>query len=204
MQIHVYEPMAGILRSKSLVVVRQCLLVLGAMWLVACASSSDKLLSQNWPQMLPPLGYFQCLYHSDPVNQRYQSEEEYLGWIRVFYQGSLLYPTGWLDVEDAILVSTLVSAPAQERRPQQARLQELGAVIAAEWARDNDVRLIDNRLLSLWGSTLQLATDGTQLTRYIDVIAADIEGILARQLDPAAVNPRKYEESLQIPRFEDF
>ena len=194
--------------GKGMVLVRQCLLGMGCLLLVACASSGDRLLSHNWPQMLPPLGYFQCSYQADPVNQRYQSEAEYLEWIRVFYQGSLLYPTGWLDVEEAILDSikdpTLVSAPVPDRHPQQTRLQELGAAIAAEWARHNDVRLIDNRLLALWGATLQFAPNGTELTRYIEVIAVDIEGILARQLDPAAVNSRKYEESLQIPLFEDF
>lgn len=168
--------------------------------LVSCVAGRDNQRARNWPQTLPSLQYFQCSYQSDPVNQRYQSEEEYLDWILNFYQGSLLYPTGWLDVEAAILSAL---AP-QDRRHQALRLQELGASIAAEWSRHNAVRVIDNRLLSLWGSMLQLAPGEAQLTRYIDVISADIERILRRQLDPAEINPRQYEERLQIQLFDDF
>lgn len=168
--------------------------------LVSCVTGRDKLLTQNWPRSLPPLHYFQCSYVSNPVNQRYQSEREYLDWVLNFYQGSLLYPTGWQDVEAAILS---VLSP-QDRRHQALRLHELGASIAAEWSRDNSVRLIDNRLLSLWGSMLQLAPDEVQLSRYIDVISTDIAGILERELDPADINPRQYEERLQIQLFDDF
>ncbi len=183
-----------------MVVLSRSMILICCILLVSCVSGRRDELSQYWPQALPSLQYFQCLYQVNPVNQQIQSEAEYLDWILDFYQGSLLYPTGWLDVEAAILA---VLTP-QDRQNQQTQLHDLGARIAAEWARHNDVRLIDNRLLSEWGSMLQLALDATQLQRFVEAIAGDIELILAKELDPADVHPRRYEEKLQIQRFDDF
>lgn len=179
---------------------RRCLILLCCSVLVSCVTGRGDRLNPDWPQALPPLQYFQCSYAASPLNQQYQTEAEYLEWILSFYQGSLLYPTGWLDVE-AVILATL--AP-QDRQSQLSLLHDLGARIAAEWARHNDARLIDNRLLSEWGSMLQLAPDATQLRRYVESIADDIELILAKELDPAEVNPRRYEEKLQIQLFDDF
>ncbi len=182
------------------VVLSRGVILICCILLASCVSSRRDELSQNWPQSLPSFQYFQCSYEANPRNQQYQTEAEYLQWILDFYQGSLLYPTGWLDVE-AVILGAL--AP-QDRQGQIILLQDLGARIAAEWARHNDVRLIDNRLLSEWGSMLQLALDATQLQRFVDAIAGDIELILAKELDPADVHPRRYEEKLQIQLFDDF
>lgn len=179
---------------------RCCILVLCSLSLVSCVGMRGGWHADNWPQELPALAYFQCSYQSDPVNQRHQTESEYLEWIISFYQGSLLYPAGWQDVQSGILALVL----PREQRQQQLRLQELGAVIASDWAKHNAVRLIDNRLLSLWGYMLQLAPDNQQLTRYIDTIDADIQHILAGELDPVVINPRRYEDRLNIPFFDDF
>lgn len=180
---------------------RKCLLMLFCCsLLVSCAMVRRDQSLPYWPEALPPLEYFQCLYAASPLEQSYQTESEYLHWILNFYQGSLLYPTGWLDVE-AVILGAL---EPQDRPSQQILLRDLGARIAAEWARHNDIRLIDNRLLSEWGSMLQLAPNATELRRYIEAISADIQLILARELDPAEVNPRWYEEKLQIQLFDDF
>ena len=179
---------------------RWCGLAIYCLLLLSCANLGAGHHAGNWPQLLPPLQYFQRSYQSDPHNQVSQSEQEYLDWVISFYQGSLLYPTGWLDVEAAILT---IATP-QERRLEYLRLRDLGALIAAEWSKHNAVRRIDNRLLSLWGSMLQLAPAAEQLSRYIEVIGADIEQILQGTLDPAEINPRRYEELLDIELFDDF
>ena len=173
--------------------------------LVSCATGSRDPYHSSWPEALPPVEYFQCSYEASSRNQQYQTEAEYLGWILDFYQGSLLYPTGWLDVEAVILGAlSPQDLKEQDRKSQQILLRDLGASIAAEWARHNDVRLIDNRLLSQWGSMLQLAPNATELRRYVEAISGDIQLILARELDPADVNPRRYEERRQIQLFDDF
>jgi len=154
----------------------------------------------DWPQNLPARQYFQCAYQADPVNREIQDESEYLRWVVDFYQGNLLYPSGWNDVEAAVLAIT----PPALRQDMQVQFENLGRRIAAEWSKDNSVRLIDNRLLSLWGSILQLAPDERQINLAITVIDADIAAILARQLDPASVDERRYEEVLEIQLFEGF
>jgi len=96
----------------------------------------------------------------------------------------------------------LIPPPQQTSREEQ--FQGLGMAIASEWAKHNDVRLIDNRLLSLWGSILQLSVDETQLARSIDVISQDIASIRAGELEPSEADERRYEELLQIELFESF
>lgn len=184
---------------------RRWLILFCCSMLVSCATGRRDQSNRDWPEALPRLEYFQCSYEASPSNQQYQTEAEYLDWILNFYQGSLLYPTGWLDVEAVILGAlSPQDLKEQDRQSQQILLGDLGARIAAEWARHNDVRLIDNRLLSQWGSMLQLAPNETELRRYVEAISGDIQLILARELDPADVNPRWYEERLQIQLFDDF
>lgn len=179
------------------------------------AVSCTGLQDAAWTGISTPKTYFEAAYSADPVNQRFQSESEYLEWIVSFYEGSLLYPAGWQDVEETILALTHSGAPAAataiefnegstEHAGHAEQLNELGAAIAAEWAKHNAIRLIDNRLLSLWGSMLQLAPDSLQLARTLDAVSADVHAILARRLDPGDVNPRRYEELLEIQLFDDF
>jgi hypothetical protein len=77
------------------------------------------------------------------VNQTLQTREEYLGWIKSFYTGTLLYPTGWFDVQERVL-STSSPENVDAFGP---RIEEMGRLIAAEWAKENSARAIDNRLL---------------------------------------------------------
>ena len=85
-------------------------------------------------------------YRADTANQTLQTEQAYLEWILGFYQGTLIYPTGWLDVEEVLLESTEPESRAQ----LDERLEQLGITIGAEWAKENEARLIDNRMLALW------------------------------------------------------
>jgi len=175
---------------------RWSLLVLMSLLLGSCVNFNRN----DWPETIPPRQYFQCAYEADPVNQRYQDEQEYLNWIVDFYKGSLLYATGWEYVEEVVLDRI---APEQmvSRREQ---LQELGKAIASEWAKHNDVRRIDNRLLSLWASILQLSANEDELGRAIDLISQDIAAILSGELAPSAADDLRYQEKLQLELFESF
>ena len=154
----------------------------------------------DWPKTIPPRQYFQCAYEADSVNQRYQDERAYLNWVIDFYQGSLFYPSGWKDVEEVMLALI----PPQQQASREEQFRDLGIAIASEWAKHNDVRLIDNRLLSLWGSILQLSVDEYQLARSIDVISQDIASIRAGELEPAEADESRYEELLELELFEGF
>lgn len=171
-----------------------CLLML--VLLASCAVDT----ASDWPQSLPPRHLFVAAYEADADNQLRQTRQEYLDWIVTFYQGSMLYRTGWENVEGLVLAQS-----EQGQRAQIIReLRQMGIAVGSEWAKDNEVRLIDNRLLSLWGYLLQLAEDGETQVHYMAVIGEDIDALLRRQLEPTMIAESRYEELLEIQLFEGF
>ena len=96
------------------------------MLLSACASRQQV----EWLPDLPDRAFFEAAYSEDSVNQTLQTREEYLGWIKSFYTGTLLYPTGWFDVQERVL-STSSPENVDAFGP---RIEEMGRLIAAEWA----------------------------------------------------------------------
>ena len=162
----------------------------------ACSTSSIS----DWPRDIPPQALFIEAYQADARNQQLQTQNEYLEWVIGFYEGTLLYPTGWQDVETQLLQGT----PVSERSALQSRLTELGVVIGSEWAKDNDVRLINNRLLALWGSTLQLMVGPEQQLQAINEIGRDIDLLLLGELQREAIREARYAETLGFEVFGDF
>ena len=162
----------------------------------ACSTSSVS----DWPRDIPPQALFIQAYQADARNQQLQTQSEYLEWVIGFYEGTLLYPTGWQDVETQLLQGT----PVSERSALVPRLTELGVIIGAEWAKDNDVRLINNRLLALWGSTLQLMIGPEQKLQAIEEIARDIDLLLLGTLQKEEVREARYAETLGFEAFGDF
>ena len=103
---------------------------------------------------------------------------EYLEWVLSFYQGNLAYQSGWQDIQGYVY-----EAPAPEA--EQALLEQLsllGIAIGSEWSKHNDVRQIDTRMLSLWGSAIQLAPDFDTQKQTVEVIATDIDLLLSGSL----------------------
>ena len=164
--------------------------------LVACQSSDVN----DWPASLPAREYFVAAYYADVANQQYQTETEYLGWIRSFYQGNLIAATGWSEMQ-AMVIAT--AAPADRRRLHR-QLDELGALIAAEWAKDNAGRAIDSRMLALWGSILQLAVEPRQQRQAIAVIAGDVDALLSGKLSRSEIQDARYERMLDMELFSGF
>ncbi len=171
-------------------------MLLLCLWLAACSTSN----LPDWPQELPPQELFIAAYQADERNQELQRQSEYLEWVVGFYQGTFLYATGWQDVEERLLNRT----PVPERAALQSRLAELGIVIGSEWAKNNDVRLINNRLLALWGSTLQLMEGSERYLQAIDEIERDIDLLLLGELRREDVRESRYAESLGFEVFGDF
>ena len=98
-----------------------------ALLLASCITPSIR----NWPEEVPRQSLFLRAYRADTANQTLQTEQAYLEWILGFYQGTLIYPTGWLDVEEVLLESTEPESRAQ----LDERLEQLGITIGAEWAK---------------------------------------------------------------------
>lgn len=154
----------------------------------------------DWPDDIPPQRYFNTAYLADMNNQQLQSQKEYLEWVLSFYKGSLAYQLGWLDVEAVVLDSVLT----QETKPLARQLSELGYSIGAEWAKHNRIRLIDSRMLALWGSTLQLAENLQQQRQSIEVISKDVEDLLSGRMSNSDIVEARYEELLQLDLFDGF
>ena len=159
--------------------------------LAACASS--RVLT-DWPQTTPDQQIFLQAYASDPDNQQAQSDIEYLTWVVRFYEGWELMPTGWNDMTPVVLSDL---EPGQANRVAQLR-DELGVLIAAEWAKDNDQRIIDTGMLSLWGGVMVAALEPEVRIDAIELITDDVERLLAGELAPSRINDARYTERLPI------
>ncbi|MDA1370624.1 MAG: hypothetical protein O2971_07670 [Proteobacteria bacterium] len=162
----------------------------------ACRSTNF----EQWPVEIPDRNLFIAAYSEDSENQSRQSRRLYLQWVLSFYQGSLIYPSGWIDVQATVLANTL----PPEREQLEQRLENLGGSIAAEWAKHNDLRVIDSRLLSLWESILQLAPEPEDRLRSIEVISEDIDDLLSGELRSADVHNARYEQKLGLELFSGF
>jgi hypothetical protein len=149
---------------------------------------------EEWPDDMPVQQHFIAIYKTDPDNQQVQTIEDYLSWVVSFYQGTLLSPMGWNDMSSAIL-----SGMVDEEFSRAARLREqLGLLIAAEWAKDNNVRMIDTALLSLWGEVMVTAPNPADRLRAMELILADIQGLLEETLRLRTLNEQYYERRLGI------
>jgi len=176
--------------GKSLLVAIVCLL------LASCIGPNI----EDWPDSIPQSQVFKIAYDADEENQDYQSEAEYLRWVLSFYQGNLAYQSGWQDIQGYIY-----EAPAPEAAQDLLnRLSQLGIAIGSEWAKHNDIRQIDTRMLSLWGSTIQLAPDFDTQEQTVEVIAADIDLLLSGSLRKQDILEERYADILGIETFGSF
>ena len=172
------------------------LLFLWVLFLLGCSVTGPIF----WPDKLPELAYFEANYKRDKDNQLVQSKADYLGWVVSFYEGTLIAPVGWLNLQSIVVEI----AEPEDRLELGKQLTELGRLISGEWAKENDKRVIDSRLLSLWGSVIQLS-DGPQVqAQAILLIEKDVNALLNRQLTPESITDERYEEVLGIDLFGGF
>ena len=84
-----------------------------------------------WPEALPAREYFPKRKKKDKDNQLVQSKVDYLNWVVSFYEGTLIAPVGWLDLQSIVLE---IAEP--ESRPElDKQLTDLGRLISGEWAK---------------------------------------------------------------------
>lgn len=167
------------------------LLLLCVLTLTACASA--RVLTE-WPDTVPAQDLFLQAYQLDIENQARQTDVEYLTWIVRFYEGWEMMGTGWNDMTPVVL-SDLTD---QQSEQVACMRNELGVLIAAEWAKDNSVRIIDTAMLSLWGGVMVAALDPEVRIDAIELITDDVEQLLAGQLAPARINDDRYASRLPI------
>tara|TARA_B100001057_G_scaffold35874_1_gene32437 strand:- start:3596 stop:4147 length:552 start_codon:yes stop_codon:yes gene_type:complete len=173
---------------------------LNTLALISALASCITPNTREWPDDVPKISFFVNAYRADMANQALQSEQAYLEWILGFYQGTVIYPTGWLDVERQLLIST----GTEQKAVLASRLRDLGIRIGTEWAKDNEVRMIDNRMLALWGSCLQLMQGTDARLAAIDLVAQDIEALFKGALQKTDIVEARYAERLGFEVFGNF
>ncbi len=82
----------------------------------------------------------------------YSKEEE--NWFKKFQEGTLL-AKGW----KARVKEIIKPFRSPERERLQQELEILGEQIGREWAKDNNIRKIDTKMLQNWGESLVAAKD---------------------------------------------
>ena len=156
----------------------------------ACSTLRDGP-AQAWPADLPPVTYFEGVYAKDRQLHGLQSLDDYLSWVRSFYQGAPLYPRGWNDVSEDLLAAA--GDPAQ-RAQRERKLYLLGRDIAAEWSKANSVRVVNAGHLSVWSVAAGRAVKEDSVDETLEAITADLQRLLAGELPPDAITANRYHE----------
>jgi len=118
--------------------------------------------------------YFKTKYKEDSDNQKKQSWDEYWNWIKRFYKGTFL-TSGWFEERNNLLKNLNEDAKTKIKD----RLDKLGKRIAAEWAKDNNIRKLNTADVKKWGKKLRKAKkndrrDGNGLRKAISEIETEI------------------------------
>lgn len=163
-------------------------------WVVLLASCMSSAILEQWPEQIPQQSYFKQLYREDDSNQVRQSELEYLVWVARFYEGWEMMPMGWQDISESVLVDL---EPVQFRMID-GHLERIGAQISGEWAKDNEVRQIDSRMLSLWAGVMQAEYSAEYRIAAVQVIARDVDDILSGELPMEHVTEDRYGQLLGV------
>lgn len=166
-----------------------CLAVL-CLQLGACAALHQTAL-EDWPEGIPPTAYFVAVYEADPEAATLQTLDEYLYWVRGFYEGTPLYPRGWNDISEDLLAE--VASP-QRYAERERQLFLLGREIAAEWAKDTSINRVDNQHLATWGVAASRAVNEDNVDETLDKISDDVQALLAMQIGPDEISADRYHE----------
>lgn len=164
--------------------------------LFSCRSNEINI----WPSSLPERQYFVSAYNADIENQSVQSKIEYLRWVISFYEGTLVAPIGWTSMQTI----AVERADPSHRSELDRSLSILGVRIASEWSKANVGRAIDSRILSIWGSILQLAFEPETQYRAVRLISSDVDALLNGELLASEVTNLRYEQQLGLELFLGF
>jgi len=155
--------------------------------LTGCATQSTK--EPFWPKDLPQRTFFLDQYQNDLTNKNCQNLDEYLTWITRFYQGWEMYPNGWNTMRREILQK---NKNHQEAENIKVKLEHLGLLISAEWAKNNHTRLINTHHVSVWVQALLKSVDHNETLKILDRVSVDVEGLLTHRIAKDAITADRY------------
>lgn len=143
----------------------------------------------TWPESMPSLQYYKDYYAENKQHQEVLSERAYLGWIKKFYLGSMLYRRGWNMMTNE-LVSSLDNSDNKNLTRKKMKL--LGKRISAEWAKDTRFSLIKTRHISIWGNALLESISKNQQLMLISKVEQDVDALLTRKITSDAIRADRY------------
>ena len=145
---------------------------------------------QSWPENLPERAYFIQSYRAYTGRSPSRAElETHLHWIKRFYHGTIIYPTGWNDMS-AQLVDSLYLA--EDKQVAAQRLFELGKVISVEWAKSNKVRKINSSNIGVWANSLRSSAERSEQLVFIGLVEKDVEALLTGSLKSTEISNQRY------------
>lgn len=155
-------------------------------FLVSCTTAPS---SEEWPADMPSLGYLQDYYQQDIDNQKTLSERAYLNWIYRFYYGWELYSRGWFQATDELVAS--LTSPEQKRQGRQL-MEEIGLLIAPEWAKNDPYRVINTRHVALWGNVILKGMLEQNQLPLLYQIRADVKQLLNSEMTAIDIKKDRY------------
>jgi len=118
-----------------------------------------------------------------------QALNNHLIWIKRFYFGWSLAPTGWLKMTERLVTSL---APDIDTQKIEGTLYTLGKEISAEWAQENGVRHINTAHISIWGNALKKSVKLNRQVEILEKIEYDVYALLAGKIHPKVINSERY------------
>lgn len=118
--------------------------------------------------------YFRARYDADKANQQKQSWKEHQDWVRSFYEGKRFPPVaGWNDRQKDLLKTA----------PQSKGLiEEVGRLLASEWAKDNSVRKVSTGDLQTWGKRF---SDAAKTPATLDAALREVKAEVEKRTGSA-------------------
>lgn len=160
--------------------------ILLCLFLSACATLPE---DHQWPEGIPPKSYFTEYYSRDKAHQEVLSQSEYLTWVHRYYFGWQLYRRGWLQATDELLAT--LHDPEQKGYAHQ-KMIKLGTLIAPEWAKNHEYRVITTRHMLIWGNALNESVVRKEQMLTLDKIAEDVNDLLTGKIKPKHIHSNRY------------
>lgn len=167
------------------------------MFLSACQTYK---LHDGWPEELPNQklfidGYLKKRGLESATDQQLSY---HLGWIKKFYQGTTLYPNGWLNASSRF-IATIDNE--NDKREINQRMKKLGVLIANEWAQDNKIRLINSSNMATWADAMRTAAERNEQTEFVKKVEDDVASLLEGKINSRNIN---YERYFKEETYDDF
>lgn len=159
--------------------------------LAGCAGYSRVV--DDWPDEIPSADLFVDVYENDLANQEVQSLEDYLVWVKRFYQGWVVYNNGWLKMSRNLSSQM----PENQKDAASQRIAEIGLKIAPEWAKAKKDRYIFTDMVAVWGEALLEALDRGEVFQYMDSVEQDLQLLKEGQIQRQDISMQRYFPDIQ-------